>query len=91
MPTYQKQLKENKLAIAIILMNILVYYNLYQKIYSRLQNVHPITHATELRFNVRPTIFNSLFPVLVRQKHHAGGRLLLLIYYLLSTILKGAH
>ena len=29
--------------------------------------------------NIRPTIINSLFPVLVREKYHAGGRLLFII------------
>ena len=28
---------------------------------------------------IRPTIINSLFPVLVREKYHAGGRLLFII------------
>ena len=29
--------------------------------------------------SIRPTIVNSLFPVLVREKYHAGGRLLFII------------
>ena len=37
------------------------------------------------RLTIRPTIINSLFPVLVREKYHAGGRLLFII--LLKTII----
>ena len=32
-----------------------------------------------MRLKIRPTIINSLFPVLVREKYHAGGRLLFII------------
>ena len=33
----------------------------------------------DLGSNLRPTIINSLFPVLVREKYHVGGWLLFII------------
>ena len=38
-----------------------------------------ITNGSPYLVSLRPTIINSLFPVLVREKYHAGGRLLFII------------
>ena len=36
-------------------------------------------NVVDKTIDIRPTIINSLFPVLVREKYHAGGRLLFII------------
>ena len=44
--------------------------------YSKAESV-PVSYG--IGRTIRPTIINSLFPVLVREKYHAGGWLLFII------------
>ena len=45
----------------------------------QLTNIHQRKSMVKDGGIIRPTIVNSLFPVLVREKYHAGGRLLFII------------